>query len=392
MAMNAQAWEEAAEFVRNGRIGMPFLLQALLEVGDERPRAGSQVRIRWEVRGRRGAERAVAIRADGMPLGEGNRGEILLRIADAPLDITLEVDGRETRRAAIRPLVRIPELLGLLVPPRLFHDEECTLQWAGQREVAHCEIHLDPETPAHRVVAVPRHANRIRLGRLAIGGHCIDIRLLSPDAAVSRRAEQLLRHAVEVRERPPRIDAGLDVPVVTLGQTAVLRWQVAGAVEVLLESPAGETRRVALAGALQITGESCGGQEWRLLARAPGGTESAVLLRLSVVAPPVILEVAPAAHPGRAFRFGYVCRNATRLELHLPDRGGQAVDLPMRGFIETDALVEERYRFVAEAADGAQVVHLVRMAPPPLRLESLPEGMAAPEPALSSCRQTLFSL
>lgn len=391
MALNAQAWEEAALFVRNGRIGMPFLQQVTLDVSDPQPRPGQQVRILWRVMCRR--PRPVSLSIDGHVLRQDAEGELLLRATDQPMDIRLEVDGREVRRIEIRPVVHIPELIGLMVPVQGFNDEDYLLQWITCQHVERMEAILAPDSPEQRLIPVAPGRNGLNIGLLPLGKHRLNLRLIGPDAAYSRQSHRVLNFEIEIQERPPLIEGGLDEESLELGGFTTLRWQVTGAAEIFLEFPDGVARLVDPVGSLQVSGESCGPHCWHLIARTQGGAETLAQFGLLITAPPVLLDISLEPGPDDNGIFLYfTCRNATRLELQLPDRNNEVTSLPHAGRLELDTLVTEHFRFVAEAADGQLVSHVVYMKPPALRLTSLPEAMRPHESVLSYQPQQLFSL
>jgi len=135
MAINADAYEEAAQFARVGRIGIPRRLDAELHVSENTPRVGTRLRVQWAVRPRRPGPAVVRLSLDGRILSRDPEGALAFRVFDRELRLSLMFYGQEIRHILIRPQVREPELLGAELPPRLFHDEACILQWEEAREV-----------------------------------------------------------------------------------------------------------------------------------------------------------------------------------------------------------------------------------------------------------------
>lgn len=377
MALNEEARDEAAAFVRAGRISMAALLRTSLNVSSCTPQVGAQLEITWAVRGvRNAADVDIQLLIDDVVLREGAlEGRIALRVPDRHFELMLVVGGRVRRRETVRPLLRVPELFGLTAPDDLYHDDPFEISWASSSEIQTIEVRVDPgrdHADARNWVIDPG-ALRVALGPLMPGEHHVQLHIASADAALSPRASRVIDIPLLVRERPPRGTLGFERAVIQLGGSVDLSWHITGARELLLITPDGVSRPVAPVGLEAMRPERCGDFDWALLATAAHGTQTRLEVRLQVVAPPVTfhLEHAPGPADG-PLRLRFEATGAVSLQLELPQREGASLPLPLVGYIESDRAFNESLIFVLEAADGRIERRTFEIAPVLAVLSPLP--------------------
>lgn len=371
MALNAEAREELQDYVRQGRIGALFL-RANLQVSQLAPLVGSLVDVEWRVSGFR-AQPQVTLRANGALLGEQVAGRTRVRVADHPLELTLEANGRLMRSVTLRPQVRIPELRQLRVPAQVFHDEPCICTWGEGHQVERLTFTLTSSQGEALRREIDVANRRLDFGVLPVGDYRLEVLIQSADAEHSQRANVRLVRNLVVAERPPQIALRLDCPEIELGQEVMLHWQVAGAVALTLVVDGVEQHLLhEYQGALRLHPHQCGRQQWCIQARAAGGALSEQSVLLTVRAPAVSLDVdwlEMADERGCALR--YRARYARKIVLELPQREGQRMEVPLTGRIELAAYSPEDFVFHLEAMDGVVQKHRLSLSLPPLEPEPM---------------------
>ena len=354
MAMNDEARAEAAAFVRAGRISMGVFVRTRLHLSTLHPKVGDQLVIEWEVSGAGDPEEAgVRLLVGDALVREGlSAGRLAIRVPEQGFEVALMVGGRVRQRQEVMPWLRVPELLGLVIPELFYHDDACDLRWLSSSEIQTFEVRVDPATDNARSWSIDPGSVQVSVGPLTPGEHHVELRIASADAALSARASRVIDIRLQVRERPPRGTLDFDRTAVQLGHSGDLHWQIEGARHVVLIDPAGEARPVSEMGHEVLRPEICGDFVWRLVATAALGAQTCLEARLQVLAPPVTLylESAPAG-ADCSLRLTFEASGAVSLQLELPQRG-QCLPLPLEGYIEADQVLNEALHFLIEAADG----------------------------------------
>ncbi len=118
MAMNDEARAEAAAFVRAGRISMGVFARTRLHLSTLHPKVGDQLVIEWEVNGAGDPEEAgIRLLVGDAPVREGvPAGRLAIRVPEQGFGVALMVGGRVRQRQEVMPWLRVPELLGLVIP------------------------------------------------------------------------------------------------------------------------------------------------------------------------------------------------------------------------------------------------------------------------------------